>query len=190
MERKANFCKQEKLQQAMTLFWSKGYANTSINDLIEVLGINRFSLYNTFGDKETLYYLALDNYLEQISFPKLTTLREPDSGLEALQDFLLLFAEKQKDNTCGCFIQNAVVEHAATNAMVLKRSDSLFDTLEKAIADVLNNAKLRQELESDTDVSALTQFIICHMQGIRVLGKAKRYDNIDIATKMLIRAIK
>ncbi len=74
--------------------------------------------------------------------------------------------------------------------MVLKRSDSLFDTLEKAIAEVLNNAKLRQELESDTDVSALTQFIICHMQGIRVLGKAKRYDNIDIATKMLIRAIK
>ncbi len=75
MARKANFCKQEKLEQAMTLFWSKGFANTSINDLTETLAINRFSLYNTFGDKETLYYQALDNYLSSISFPKLEPLR-------------------------------------------------------------------------------------------------------------------
>ena len=52
MARSCNFDRQEKLIQAMELFWQKGFAETSIADLVEHLGINRFSLYNSFGDKE------------------------------------------------------------------------------------------------------------------------------------------
>lgn len=115
MARKANFCKQEKLEQAMMLFWSKGYANTSISDLTDTLAINRFSLYNSFGDKEALYYQALDNYLTSVSFPKLEPLRDPESGVDTLCQFLKAFANKQKQDSCGCFIQNAVVEHAGEN---------------------------------------------------------------------------
>ncbi len=58
MARKCNFDREEKLHQAMTLFWQKGYANTAISDLVDHLQINRFSLYNAFGDKQKLYYEA------------------------------------------------------------------------------------------------------------------------------------
>lgn len=67
MARKCNFDREEKLHQAMTLFWQKGYANTAISDLVEHLQINRFSLYNAFGDKQKLYYEALDRYLNLVS---------------------------------------------------------------------------------------------------------------------------
>ncbi len=190
MARKANFCKQEKLEQAMVLFWSKGFANTSINDLTETLAINRFSLYNTFGDKETLYYQALDNYLSSISFPKLEPLRAERAGIEALETFLLGFADKQKDSTCGCFIQNAVVEHAGENEQVLQRSDALFDTLQTAIVHTIKSAQNQQQISSKQDAQSLGQFVICQMQGMRVLGKAKRYEEIDTATRVLLHYLK
>ncbi len=47
-------------------FWRKGFANTSISDLTDELNINRFSLYNTYGDKQQLYYEALDAYLKSL----------------------------------------------------------------------------------------------------------------------------
>lgn len=190
MARKANFCKQEKLEQAMTLFWSKGYTNTSISDLTETLAINRFSLYNSFGDKETLYYQALDNYLTSVSFPKLESLRDKSSSIDTLCQFLLAFADRQKQDNCGCFIQNAVVEHAGENAEVLKRSNLLFDTLEQAIVTSLSNAKQRSEINEEQDVKAVGQFVICQMQGMRVLGKAKRYTEIDVATRVLCDYLK
>ncbi|WP_112480298.1 TetR/AcrR family transcriptional regulator [Vibrio variabilis] len=190
MARKANFCKQEKLEQAMMLFWSKGYANTSISDLTDTLAINRFSLYNSFGDKEALYYQALDNYLTSVSFPKLEPLRDSGSGVDTLCQFLKAFADKQKQDSCGCFIQNAVVEHAGENDEVLKRSNMLFDTLEQAIVATLTHAKQRLEISNEQDVTAIGQFVICQMQGMRVLGKAKRYTEIDVATKVLCDFLK
>ncbi len=65
MARKANFDRDEKLLVAMDVFWRKGFANTSISDLTDELNINRFSLYNTYGDKQQLYYEALDTYLKR-----------------------------------------------------------------------------------------------------------------------------
>lgn len=65
MARKANFDREEKLLVAMDVFWRKGFANTSISDLTDELNINRFSLYNTYGDKQQLYYEALDAYLKK-----------------------------------------------------------------------------------------------------------------------------
>lgn len=67
MARKANFDRDEKLLVAMDVFWRKGFANTSISDLTDELNINRFSLYNTYGDKQQLYYEALDTYLKKRS---------------------------------------------------------------------------------------------------------------------------
>ncbi|OUS31149.1 TetR family transcriptional regulator, partial ['Osedax' symbiont bacterium Rs2_46_30_T18] len=64
MARKKNFDPEAILLLAVELFWQKGYANTSLNDLVEHLGINRFSLYSTFGDKKNLYHQALNYYID------------------------------------------------------------------------------------------------------------------------------
>ncbi len=84
MARTKNFDREEKLLLAMELFWQQGYADTSVSDLVNHLGINRFSLYNTYVDKESLYREALDYYLKKISFP----MKKHDSGY--LLSFLLV----------------------------------------------------------------------------------------------------
>lgn len=62
MGRPATFDPQDKLHQAMKVFWRYGYEATSVQMLCDALKLNRFSIYNAFGDKETLLNLALDHY--------------------------------------------------------------------------------------------------------------------------------
>src|ERR1051326_3516607 len=64
MARHKEFDREEALQKAMEVFWERGYEATSIQDLVEQMGINRQSLYDTFGDKHALYLAALDHYRE------------------------------------------------------------------------------------------------------------------------------
>ena len=64
MARRKEFDRDEALHKAMEVFWSRGYEATSVGDLVEHMGINRQSLYDTFGDKHSLYLAALDRYRE------------------------------------------------------------------------------------------------------------------------------
>src|SRR5215208_4537603 len=64
MARHKEFDREEALQRAMEVFWSRGYEAASVGDLVKHMGINRQSLYDTFGDKHTLYLAALDRYRE------------------------------------------------------------------------------------------------------------------------------
>ena len=64
MPRVKRFNEDEVLAKAMHLFWERGYSATSIQDLVDRLGINRASLYATYGGKEELFDRAFMQYLE------------------------------------------------------------------------------------------------------------------------------
>jgi TetR/AcrR family transcriptional regulator, copper-responsive repressor len=59
---KKQFDVDEALERAMTVFWQRGHATTSIDDLTAAMGLNRSSLYATFGDKDALYARCLERY--------------------------------------------------------------------------------------------------------------------------------
>ncbi|CCN68811.1 TetR/AcrR family transcriptional regulator [Vibrio nigripulchritudo] len=190
MPRKSNFDKQEKLIEAMTLFWEKGYANTSVADLVDTLGINRFSLYNTYGDKQALYYSALDFYLDNISFPSMKSLLEEDADLITIEEFLTRFASIQKDQKSGCFLQNALIEHGGTDDMVKNRGEGVFDLLLSNFEKALINAQSKGQIDDKSDAKALASLLLTQVQGVRVLGKAKAYDQLEMAVKSLFVLLK
>lgn len=190
MARKCNFDPDQKLTQAMELFWQRGYANTAISDLIDALQINRFSLYNTFGDKQQLYYQALDKYLQSVSFPALTELQKPQASLGEIEHFLRQFAELQRQRSCGCFMQNALVEHAGEDERVLERGNQLFDHLTELLTRALSNAAASRALPGNLAPASLASLILTQMQGMRVLGKAKRYQDLEQALDTLLQLIK
>jgi len=66
MARVKTFDQHEVLEKAMQLFWTKGYYDTSVNDLVKHTGLSRSSLYDTYGDKHRLYILALKKYQEDM----------------------------------------------------------------------------------------------------------------------------
>ena len=170
----------------MDLFWRKGYASTAISDLVDVLQINRFSLYNTYGDKQQLYYEALNAYLKKVQVPSIQNLAQSDAGFSELKTFLLDFAAIQRKRHCGCFMQNALVEHAGEDDEVLKAGNGLFDRLIKIISRAIHNAQADNHVISHIPASQLASLVLSHMQGMRVLGKTLRYQDIDNATNSLL----
>jgi AcrR family transcriptional regulator len=64
MGRPRSFREEDALNAAMRVFWAKGYEGTSLDDLTTAMGINRSSLYSSFGDKEALFRKVLEHYAE------------------------------------------------------------------------------------------------------------------------------
>ncbi|MDC0609718.1 TetR/AcrR family transcriptional regulator [Vibrio sp.] len=190
MARTVSFDRNEKLEQAMNLFWEKGYANTSIADLVSSLGINRFSLYNTFRDKKHLYAEALDHYFSKISLPNLSLLDNENGGLNELEKFLLLFAERQRLNCHGCLIQNAIIEHAGHDVHVLDKGEQLFNAIYSRLEHLVKNGQRAGEITSAVSSDALTRLILVQMQGMRVMSKAKRYQDIESSVTSILTIIK
>jgi AcrR family transcriptional regulator len=75
------------LDQALLVFWRKGYRGTSLDDLTDVMQINRPSLYAAFGDKEKLFLAAVDQYREKYLVPRVRKLLSCDNLREGLADF-------------------------------------------------------------------------------------------------------
>src|ERR1700757_642879 len=64
MGRPRTFAEDAALEAAMRVFWEKGYEGATLGDLTEARGINRSSLYASFGDKEALFRMAVTRYAE------------------------------------------------------------------------------------------------------------------------------
>ena len=75
------------LDRAMQVFWSRGYQATSIQHLVGRMGIQRGSLYDTFGDKRGLFFAAIDRYDRVVTAKLLAALDEPASGKDAIRGF-------------------------------------------------------------------------------------------------------
>src|SRR5260370_26426750 len=87
MVRPKEFDRDAAVERAMSVFWSKGYAATSTDDLLQAMQIGRQSMYDTFGDKRRLYVEALKrDQQESVAghIKRLRSLASPLAGIEAL----------------------------------------------------------------------------------------------------------
>ncbi|HJS75619.1 MAG TPA: TetR/AcrR family transcriptional regulator, partial [Vicinamibacteria bacterium] len=110
MGRPREFDRDEALDRAVQVFWSRGFERTSVEDLTDSMGIQRGSLYAAFGDKHQLFLAALDRYEERFYRDTLRFLEEgsPREGIRRV------FQQVVSDCACGggakgCFITNTAV---------------------------------------------------------------------------------
>lgn len=82
----------ETLRRAMDAFWSRGYEGTSMQDLVDCTGVNRASLYSTYGDKRAIFIAALRMYDEQLTGTLLAEIEAKYRPREAIRQLLLRFA--------------------------------------------------------------------------------------------------
>lgn len=159
----------------MRLFWEKGYEATSMQDLVERMGINRGSLYDTFGDKHQLYLAALDRYQQREGRAAFLCLEAPTSPLAAIrQTFANLVQEATApQGRCGCFAVNAAVELAANDPVIASRAEVTITNMEETFCHLLVQAQQKGELRSTQAPRALARFLVNGVLGIRTLAKMK-----------------
>jgi TetR/AcrR family transcriptional repressor of nem operon len=176
------------LRAAMDLFWRKGYEVTSMQDLVDCLGIGRGSIYATFGSKHELYLMALDRYAAESGDRALETLSRSGPVLPAVRAFVEdLLADALTDRK-GCLVTNTAVE-CADDRVVARRVESNWDGLETVLASALTRARNQGELSEGKDPRALARFLVTFVQGLRVLAKVpderRMRDAVDQALTLL-----
>ena len=173
--REREFDRNEVLKKAMSLFWKKGYYDTSVQDLVEHTHVARSGLYGEFGDKHSLFLKALDHYHRQVSEGILGNLNHPDAALRELKAFfegLLQFTENQYQGRLGCLMCNSATEIAADDQEVATRVLAFFDGLRKLFRRAIENGQRSGEIRADIDALAYGDFLMGVVQGLAVLGRS------------------
>jgi TetR/AcrR family transcriptional repressor of nem operon len=189
MARQKEFNAEVVLEQAMSLFWQQGYEATSIRDLIAHLGISSSSMYETYGDKRTLYLAALSAFRQQEFNTIEEQLAEATSAQETMQTWFdetinnLLADEDHR----GTFSVNAAIELGATDPQVAAQLQAHFDEIAALLAQFFQTAQVHGEIREDHDPVALAQFFINTLFSISI--QVKIYPNRQILENVANTAI-
>lgn len=141
MGRQKEFTPEKALDKAMHVFWTKGYYDTSIRDLIEGTGVNYYGLYSEFDSKHGLYLAALDRYRETVTAKVLKSLGKAAPDEAGLEQALLFAAKAMTPNrSCkGCLIGNSVVEVSGSDPDAKLKTDEHRRVLEEAFRSFLTS---------------------------------------------------
>ena len=158
----------------MRLFWRKGYAATSVEDLIKTLHLSRSSLYDTFGDKRSLFIEALKLYSERVISGIARTLNEspsPIAGIQKVVDDLVAGAGSET-GALGCFMVNSVAELVPYDPDVTKIATTYADALQRLFTTVLTQARSQDMLTKKQTPEQLAAYVFNMIQGMRILIKS------------------
>jgi AcrR family transcriptional regulator len=161
------------LKAAMVLFWRKGFAATSMNDLCDAMDVRSPSLYAAFGSKEALYLEAIQHYVQTVGPPVWDGLAEGATARAGVQNLLLAATESLPEShvtPAGCMAALAAVcdEWPAGIAEVVRKirvemRGLLRSRLEAGIAN--------GELPATTDIEGLSRFYLSVYQGMAVQAR-------------------
>ncbi len=173
MPRTKQFDEKEVLNKAMELFWEKGFHATSIQDLVSHLGINRASLYDTYGGKEALFNSAFESYRSASGeMVKGMLASEPTvmAGFKKL--FYFAIDEAAKDSSRkGCFVVNTTTElipgDGAINSILSENLDGVVELFSAHIQKGID----RGEIDASKNPTDIGMMLFTFYNGFRVVSK-------------------
>ncbi|MEU5305088.1 TetR/AcrR family transcriptional regulator [Streptomyces noursei] len=174
MARPKEFDPHAALKVAMETFRRRGYEGTSVQDLVDALGINRSSMYAAFGSKHDLYLKALERYSADEKAKAEHDLAGDGPALPALRAFLLSYVDAALTDPerNGCLVTHGVLERVPCDPEATTRLRAALRGMEDAYAAVLLRARANGELAPGTDVKSAARFLVTFTQGLRVMEKA------------------
>lgn len=164
------------LKNALDVFWGKGYEATSMQDLVTAMGVNRASMYQTYGNKAELFIAALDQYIGSSLVMIKEALETTGSPLDNIyQLFRNLLERSVENNMSGCLMGNTAVELGPHNPVAAEKVRNFWSQFEQLIQSTLARAIKQKELSEDTNTEQLATFINSAFQGLLIKTKV----NID-----------
>ncbi len=175
MPRVKLFDENEVLFKAMNLFWKQGYSATSVQDLVSNLGINRASLYDTFGDKDQLFKKSFELYRKTNTEGLIRFFESrPNvkSGFSELFDIAINEAVLDKDNK-GCFVVNTTTELIPNDESLLKILEDNKRDFVKIFYEYLKKGQEKGQLNTNQDLKSIATLFYTIYNGIRVVSKIR-----------------
>lgn len=137
--RRPGFDRDAVVAAAIIAFWAKGFEATTLSDLEAATGVDRSSIYNSFGGKEGLYQSAASAYVDSAEDVLFEPLHHGTAGIDDILEFLERLATNlgAGTNPQGCFIVNdmpADIDHQSTDRYLKRLEEGLCAALERAAA--------------------------------------------------------
>ncbi|MEU1412634.1 TetR/AcrR family transcriptional regulator [Streptomyces sp. NPDC005731] len=173
MGRIREFDVDQAVDRAMDLFWRRGYAETSLQDLLKEMSIGSGSFYAAFGSKEQLYLRALERYSALQADDLVKILEQATEIRPAVRQILVAMIEADlTDPTRGCLVVNTATQ-CGNQPPAVERVAAAMRHVESSLAGALERAKVRGELSADKNPVELARFLTTFVQGLRVVGQAR-----------------
>ena len=168
------FDEEEVLQKAMMAFWSRGYAATSVQDLVRSMGINKGSIYGTYGNKRSLFIKALRFYNTKRK-AMLADFERSESSLSAIRGLFQsrideIFSDSER---LGCFLTNTALELAAHDAEIRDMVAQRQMEIEGFFQRMIERGQADKEISEDLDAASASQSLLASLFGIMVLSRSR-----------------
>ncbi|MCH9661341.1 MAG: TetR/AcrR family transcriptional regulator [Bacteroidetes bacterium] len=172
MPRTEEFNRTNVLDKAILVFWKKGYNGTSMQDLVDATGLNRSSIYNSFGSKMALYHESLKKY-------------QGDSGAlfervneqhrNALERIGLLFIYVMEDivgdsEKKGCMLINCFTEMGNQDGQLRDLLEGNQDRLIGIFDDLVQKGQMDGSIRNNEESQLLAHYLVNAFQGFRITG--------------------
>jgi AcrR family transcriptional regulator len=176
------------LDEAMYVFWRKGYLATSLSDLTRAMGINRPSIYAAFGNKEALFRKALDRYAQGPTAYQRMALDEPTSRA-VVRHILLGVANLATDpgNPRGCLWVTGVLSCGERSGTIWRELTSQRASQAANLCRRFKRAIDEGDLPPDADAAALARYVATINFGLSVQAAtgASRKDLLRVVETVL-----
>jgi TetR/AcrR family transcriptional repressor of nem operon len=173
MPRTPTFDRDTKIEEATELFWEQGYEATSVQDLVDHLGLNRSSLYNAFGGKHELYLEALDQYRQKGIERLRRQLQDAPTAMKGIRQAFMAVAERATASCCGCFTMNSAVECAPSDASTQERARESFGQMRSLFRAAVEQAQEEGTIDASRDAEALGRHLTNAYNGIHLTAKTE-----------------
>jgi len=189
MARPREFDMQEALNAAMSAFWERGYEGTSMEDLLDAMGLTKGSLYKAFGDKHNLFLLSLQDYLDRLFERMKESVESSSDPVESLSTLMGVV-----ENLCckqstpkGCFAVNTVVELSQRDAKASEILKHHLVRVEKLLAKLISKGQQSGDFRSDNSADHLAEALFVYIfgmlaqsRGIANQARTKRLSNFAL----------
>jgi TetR/AcrR family transcriptional repressor of nem operon len=182
------------VQDAIGAFWERGYAATSVNDLLAETGLNRGSLYGSFGDKRQLFLTALERYDRQGWDAIRAELGKDGPARAVLESWLRTHADScyGADGRRGCLLAKAAMELVPHDPEVAAFMRRLGRRNERFLAGLVQRGQREGDIDPALDARAVARFLWNSLAGLRLMGTTSptRHDVrevIDLVLRVIDR---
>jgi len=190
--RPREFDMDEALEAALRVFRERGYNATSIADLRAAMKLTAGSLYKAFQDKRAIFIAALDRYMAARNASLAGRLATAHTGREKILATLYNYADVSygAEGRRGCLILSGVADIDTFDHKLAQRFRDALSRIERLFADFIEQGIQDASLPDHVDVQASARYLLCVVEGLRVIGKrGATKSEVEAVVAQAMRAI-
>jgi len=180
MGRPLEFDRYEVLDRALNVFWRKGYTAASMQDLVVATGINKASIYNSFGDKEAFFVAVIESTTSKTSRPHGRLLVETEPARKAIQQFFDTLVEFLVTDGAhlGCLLTNIASEIAPFSEPVEAHVCRVFNMMEGVFLDTILRGIDDGSIKTSLPPVAVARMLLNTVQGMRLQSRVRPDEDV------------